>query len=195
MKAIILLATLKKKGQSNTLILSEFFADKLKKKNVECEIVKLVEYNILPGTYHDMGNGDAWPGILQKILHADIIIFATPIWWGSHSSEMQKVIERLDNIHDEILAGHPSKLDGKSGGIIITGDSDGAQHLIGNISNFFNAIGILLPPYATLSVLSEKQKKEGETTREELLTLYEKEYAKTAEKMVDQLMKYSKQYK
>jgi len=190
MKAIILLATLKKQGQSNTLLLSEFFAAKLKAKNIDCEIIKLVDYNILPGTYHNMGDGDDWPGILDKIIHSDIIIFATPIWWGNHSSEMQKVIERLDHIHDEILAGSTSKLEGKVGGIIITGDSDGAQHVIGNISNFFNAIGIALPPYATLSVLAEEQKKEAKTTREELLNKYEKEYAKTAETMIAQVLKY-----
>ncbi len=190
MKAIILLATLKKQGQSNTLILSDFFAAKLKERNVECAIIKLVDYNILPGTYHDMGNGDDWPGILEKIIHSDIIIFATPIWWGNHSSEMQKVIERLDNIHDEILEGNTSKLEGKVGGIIITGDSDGGEHIIGSISNFYNAIGIAFPPYSTLSVLAEEQKKGAKTTREELMDKYEKEYAKTAETMIAQLMKY-----
>ena len=80
--------------------------------------------------------------ILQKIKEAQIVIFSTPIWWNNHSSEMQKVIERLDHIHDGILKGNPSPMEGKAVGIIITGDSDGAQHIIGNISNFINAIGL-----------------------------------------------------
>ncbi len=67
-----------------------------------------------------MGEGDAWPAILEKILGSEIIIFATPIWWGAHSSEMQKVVERLDNLHDEIPSGKKSRLDGKIGGIVIT---------------------------------------------------------------------------
>jgi multimeric flavodoxin WrbA len=193
MKAIILLATLKKEGLSNTEELSEFFAAYLRKQDVGCQIIKLVTHNILPGTYSNMGEGDDWPEILKQILQADILIFATPIWWGNQSSEMQRVIERLDELHDEIMEGKKSKLEGKTGGIIITGDSDGAEHIIANVSNFFNAVGILLPPYATLSVLWEGQAKGAKTTREELLKKYQKEYAKTAETMVNQLLKFCKE--
>ncbi len=190
MKAVTLLATLKKDGLSNTQVLSEFLSDHLQQQNVENEIIKLVDYNILPGTYHNMGEGDEWPDILKKILEADIVIFATPIWWGNHSSEMQKVVERLDNIHDEILQGKTSQLEGKVGGIVITGDSDGAEQLIGIIANFFNAIGIILPPYATLSVLWSGQSKGLTTSQDDLMKKYNEEYAKTAEKMAKQLVKY-----
>lgn len=191
MKAIILLATLKKTGLSNTETLSEFFAEEFKKQGGDTEIIKLVNYNIPPGTYSNMGEGDAWPGILEKIQHADIVIFATPIWWSGHSSEMQKVIERLDHLHDQILDGESSPLEGKVGGIIITGDSDGAQHIIGNVANFYNAIGILLPPFATLSVLWEGQKKGGSETREQLMEKYRKDYTSTALTMIGQLLKYT----
>ncbi|KAA9327368.1 flavodoxin family protein [Adhaeribacter soli] len=191
MKALILLGTLKKTGLSNTETLSEFFAEHLKKQNIACKIIKLVAYNILPGTYSDMGKDDDWPKILEQILAADILIFATPIWWNNQSSEIQRVIERLDELHDEILAGKKSKLEGKAGGIIITGDSDGAQHIIANISNFYNAIGINFPAYATLSVLWEKQAKGVKTSREELMEKYRKDYEKTAETMVKQLMQFA----
>ncbi|GEO11088.1 flavodoxin family protein [Segetibacter aerophilus] len=191
MKAIILLATLKKEGLSNTQVLSEFLGEHLRKQKVEVEIIKLVQHNILPGTYDNMGAGDEWPAILAKIIAADIIIFATPIWWSNMSSEMQKVIERLDNIHDEILEGKPSRLENKVGGIVITGDSDGAQHIIADVANFFNAIGIILPPYSTLSVMYEGQAKGTKTSREELWKKYEQEYTSTAEKMVSQLLKFA----
>ncbi len=192
MKAIILLATLKKQSLSNTQTLAEFLSTHLKAKHIDVEIIKLVDYNILPGTYNDMGEGDEWPGILKKILNADIIIFATPIWWGSHSSEMQKVIERLDNLHDEILGGKKSRLHGKVGGIVITGDSDGGEQLIGIISNFFNAIGILLPPYATLTVLAKEQEKDAKTTRVQLMQKYRsKQTSKEAKTMAAQIAKYA----
>lgn len=191
MKAIVLLATLKKKGLSNTETLAEFLTGYLKKSDIDCTTIKLVDYNILPGTYSDMGQDDDWPQILRQILDADIIIFATPIWWNNQSSEMQRVIERLDEIHDEILQGKKSKLEGKVGGIVITGDSDGAQHVISNIANFFNAVGVVLPPYATLSTLLDMQKKSAENSKKELLEKYEKEYADTAKKMVRQLKKFA----
>ena len=188
MRAVILLATLKKEGLSNTATLSEFFADKLSVKGVEIETVKLVDRNILPGTYSDMGAGDDWPDILERIMAADIVIFATPIWWNNLSSEMQRVIERLDELHDHVMAGKPSGLENKKAGIIITGDSDGAQTIIAGLANFFNAIGLQLPPFATLSVLWEGQAKGKKTSREELLEKYKKDYSSTADKMITQLV-------
>jgi multimeric flavodoxin WrbA len=192
MKATLLLGTLKKSGLSSTETLCEFLSRKMEQEGIQCETVKLVHHNILPGTYSDMGEGDEWPGILEKVLASEIIIFATPVWWGNHSSELQRVIERLDELHDKLIAGENSPLEGKVGGIVITGDSDGAQHIIGNICNFCNALGLLIPPYATLSVLVDQQAKDQKPTKEELLGMYEKEYASTADKMIEQLLKYVK---
>ena len=191
MKAVILLGTLKKTGLSNTETLTEFFAGKLEQQGVTCEVIKLVDHSIFAGTYDHMGARDAWPEILEKILAARILLFATPIWWDNHSSEIQRVIERLDEVHDQILAGGTSRLANKVGGILITGDSDGAQHIIGNISNFLNAVGVLIPPYCSLSVLWQEQAKGVATTREALLQKYELEYSQTAETMIAHLLKYT----
>jgi multimeric flavodoxin WrbA len=191
MKATILLGTLKKSGLSNTETLCEFLSRRMEREGVRCETIKLVDHEILPGTYSDMGEGDEWPGILEKVVASEIVILATPVWWGNQSSEIQRVIERLDELHDKILAGEPSPLEGKVGGVVITGDSDGAEQIIGNICNFFNAIGLLIPPYATLSVLWERQAKGKDPTKEQLLKKYEKDYADTADKLIRQLLKYA----
>lgn len=187
MKAVILLGTLKTDGISNTETLCEFLTEHLEAKRIKTEIVKLVDHKILPGTYFDMGEGDEWPAILKKIEAAEILILATPVWWGNHSSETQRVIERLDEVHDEILEGKKSRLDGKVGGIVITGDSDGAQNIIASFANFFNAIGVVLPPYATLSVLWDGQAKGKSTPKAKLLQKYKKDYSETADKMALQL--------
>jgi multimeric flavodoxin WrbA len=192
MNAVILLGTLKVNGFSNTATLTEFFIEYLKKSAVQSEVIKLVDYNILPGTYTNMGEGDQWPAIFDKLVAADIIIFATPIWWGNHSSETQKVIERLDEVHDQIQSGNTSKLLKKAVGIIITGDSDGSQHIIGNISNFINALGMVIPPYCTLSVQLPEHKKGADTPKEKLLEKYRQEYSKTAQTMVEQLVEFVK---
>lgn len=191
MKAVILLGTLKKSGLSNTETLCGFLADRMRKTGVECETIKLVDHDIPPGTYSNMGAGDQWPAILRKILDADILVLATPIWWDNQSSLIQRVIERLDELHDKVLAGEPSPLEGKVGGIVITGDSDGAQHIIGNLCNFCNALGVLIPPYATLSVLWERQAKGADPSREELLRKYEEDYAESADRMIQQLAKFA----
>jgi multimeric flavodoxin WrbA len=191
MNALILLATLKRNEPSNTAVLCEFLATRMERRGIGTETVKLVDCNILPGTCSDMGAGDDWPGILTKILAADAIILATPIWWDMHSSLMQRVVERMDELHDEILAGQPSRLDGKVAGIVITGDSDGAQHIIGHLCNFMNAVGVVVPPYGSLSVLWEAQAKGKHPAREELLQKYEKDYAATADKLIDGMLKFS----
>ena len=59
--------------------------------------------------------------------------------------------------------------------------------MIANVCNFFNAIGIAVPPYATLSVLWERQAKHERPSKDELLKKYERDYARTADTMIRQL--------
>lgn len=159
LKAIFLLATLKRKRTggdfSHTEVLCDLVAENLRPYNVACEIVRLAEYDIKPGIKSNMGKGDEWPGILKKVLAADIIVFATPIWWGMQSSLIQRVIERMDELNEELLETGKSDLANKVGGIVITGEEDGAQHIIGNISNFLIWNGVTLPPACTVSFLGD----------------------------------------
>lgn len=159
LNAIFLLATLKHKrggGEfSHTEVLSELVIEQLNEYNVNSEIVRLADYNIKPGTRLNMGKGDEWPEIAKNILAADIIVFATPIWWGNQSSLMQRTIERLDELHDELRETGKSRLANKVGGIVITGEEDGEQHITGNISNFLLNLGVTLPPQCAVSYQGE----------------------------------------
>jgi len=187
----MLLGTLKTHKLSNTQVLSEFLIEKLVAEGAECELIKLADYIINPGTDEQEGDDDRWPEVYAKLTAADIIVLATPVWWGSHSSLTQRVIERLDVVHDEIIAGKLSRLADKPGGIVITGDGDGAEHIIGVLANFYNALGMVFPPYATLSVLWDGHGKNKSLTHEELMEKYRNEYADTAATMAKQLMKYA----
>ena len=159
MDAIFLLATLKHKraGQefSHTETLAEVVIECLRQYGVRSQMIRLVEYDIPAGTKSNLGSGDDWPGILKKILASDIVVFATPIWWGIQSSLMQRVIERLDELHDELLETGKSRLTNKVGGIVITGEEDGEQHITGNIANFLLNMGVLLPPHCSVSYQGE----------------------------------------
>jgi len=159
LKAVILLATLKHKrsGQefSHTETLCEVVIECLRDNGVRSEMIRLVDRKIPPGTKSNMGSGDEWPEILKKILAAEIIIFATPIWWGIQSSLMQRAIERLDELHNELLETGKSRLTNKVGGIIITGEEDGEQHITGNIANFLLSMGVTLPPQCAVSYQDE----------------------------------------
>jgi len=190
LKAIFLLATLKhrRSGQefSHTEVLSEILIECLREYGVRSEIVRLVDHEIPAGRKSNMGKGDEWPGILKKILASDIIVFATPIWWGNYSSLTQRVIERLDELHDELLETGKSRLANKVGGIVITGEEDGEQHITGNVANFLLNMGVLLPPHCSLSY----QGTYARATRHSLAKKFResKHTADAAEKMAKNLV-------
>jgi len=167
LKAILLLGTLKPAGSefSHTEVLCELVIEGLRPYNVHSELVRLVDLDIKPGVESDMGPGDAWPAVLKKLVAADIIIFATPIWWGTHSSLIQRVVERMDALNDELLETGKSELANKVGGMVITGAEDGAENIIGNLANFLIWNGMTLPPACSISFLGDYT---GET-RESLL--------------------------
>lgn len=165
-KALFLLGTLKKKQVlSNTAVLCEVVADIFREQeNVDSEIVRLRDYDIQPGTKTEI-DGDDWPMIVEKMKAADIIIFATPVWWGIQSSLIQRIIERLDELNDELLATGKSDFANKIGGIVITGAEDGAEHIIGNILNFMSFNGFTIPPAPSVSWLGDASGKTKDDLR------------------------------
>jgi multimeric flavodoxin WrbA len=159
LKAAFLLGTLKPTpGFSHTKVLCELLIEDFKALGVQSEIFRLVDYNIKPGLKSNMGKGDDWPKILEKIFQADILIFATPIWWGIQSSLIQRIIERMDELNDKLLETGESDFANKIGGIVITGAEDGAEHIIGNICNFMSWNGLTIPPACSLSWLGDASK-------------------------------------
>ena len=156
LRAVFLLGTLKKKQVlSNTQALCEAVADVFaKQEGVRSEIVRLRDYDIQPGTKTEIDDDD-WPMIVKKMIKADIVIFATPIWWGIQSSLIQRAIERLDELNDELLETGKSEFANKVGGIVITGAEDGAEHIIGNILNFMTWNGFAIPPASSVSWLGD----------------------------------------
>lgn len=48
------------------------------------------------GVSTDEGDGDGWPAIRARIMDAQILVVATPIWMGQPSSVAKMVLDRLD---------------------------------------------------------------------------------------------------
>jgi multimeric flavodoxin WrbA len=76
----------------------------------------------------------------------DVVLFATPVWWGGRSSLMQRAIERLDALDEEYIASGRSALYNKVAGIVITGSEDGALATMGSIMMVLTWMGFTLPP-------------------------------------------------
>jgi len=150
LRSIILNCSLKKSPEtSNTQALIAKVAALLRELDVECEVLRMADYNVPFGVTSDEGEGDDWPEILERIRRSDIIIIGTPIWFGVRSSIAQLVIERLDGTYNEAdgdTGQYP--LYGKVAGVIVTGNEDGAHHAASTTLFNLSHLGCTIPPNA-----------------------------------------------
>jgi multimeric flavodoxin WrbA len=146
MRALILSCTLKTTPEiSNTEALAEVLIGQLRSDDVECEMIRLVDLDIKPGVKSDQGDGDAWPPVREKILNAEILVIATPTWLGQQSSVCTRALERMDAMLSETKPdGRPVAFD-KVAGVIITGNEDGAHHIVGTVCQALIDIGFTVP--------------------------------------------------
>jgi multimeric flavodoxin WrbA len=149
MKALILNCTLKPSPEaSNTEALAKVVADKLREEEVEVTEVRLVDKDVKPGVETDMGGGDEWPPIHDAILAAEVLVVATPTWMARPSSVCQRALERLDAMIAETDdSGRPVAY-GKVAGVVVTGNEDGAHHVISEVSGALVDIGFTIPGQA-----------------------------------------------
>src|ERR1700754_3902883 len=142
------LKSAKAKEPSSTDALLGQLVQQLRGLDVETEVIRAVDHDIKPGTDHDMGKGDAWPALREKMLAADILIIATPIWLGQPSSVAKRVLERIDAFIEELDEKNRMKTFGKVGLVAVVGNEDGAHHVAAEIYQALNDLGFSLPPTA-----------------------------------------------
>src|SRR4051794_18681738 len=82
--------------RSSTDAILDLVDAELAKHDVATERIRVADHQVSPGVTSDEGEGDEWPAIRTKILDADLLVLATPIWLGHPSSITQRVLERLD---------------------------------------------------------------------------------------------------
>jgi multimeric flavodoxin WrbA len=134
---------------SNTEEVALMVVDEMKKRAaIAHEIVRLSDKRIPVGLGYKEGDDDEWPQIVEQIRKADIVLFATPIWWGGRSSLMQRVIERMDAFDEEVIQGGRSALLNKVAGVVVTGSEDGAQATIAGILSTLQFLNFTIPPQA-----------------------------------------------
>ena len=153
--ALFLNCTLKKSPDvSNTEALCDLLVERLKahEPDIETEIVRIADYNVLPGTSNDEGDGDEWPEILEKVKRCNIFIPAMPIWMGVRSSIAQRVIERLDGTTKTVMCEKTGQfpLYGSVCGCIVTGNEDGSHDCVANTFANLLHFGVTVPPNTDL---------------------------------------------
>ena len=98
---------------------------------------------------------DVWPDIYRRVLEADIVVLAGPIWLGDNSSETKKVIERLYACSSELNEAGQYAFYGKIGGCLITGNEDGIKHCAMNVLYSLQHLGFVIPPQADAGWIGE----------------------------------------
>lgn len=142
MKALVVNCTLKPSPEpSNTDALATVVADRLVELGADLEYVRAVDLNIKPGVTSDAGDGDEWPGVREKLLDAQILIMASPTWLGRPSSVAQRVLERMDAMLSETDDDNRPVAYNRVAGVVVTGNEDGAHHVISEMSGALADIG------------------------------------------------------
>ena len=144
--ALALVCTLKPGPEdSSTQLIADQVLAALAEHGVTGSSVRVVDVDVRPGVETDMGDGDAWPGIRDQVLAADILVLATPIWMGHASSIAHRVLERLDaELAETQDDGRPSLFD-KVAVAAIVGNEDGAHAISADLFQALNDVGYTIP--------------------------------------------------
>ncbi|WP_087974636.1 flavodoxin family protein [Oceanobacillus rekensis] len=146
LNALILNCSLKKSDEkSNTDALLKDFTNVFDSKHIKSEVIRVADYEVAYGIADDMGDGDEWPKILEKIKQTDILILASPVWLGEKSSISKKVLERLNGCSQTNDQGQPIFYN-KVAGSVVTGNEDGAKNAAGDLIFGLAQLGFAIPP-------------------------------------------------
>ncbi|MGI9329882.1 MAG: flavodoxin family protein [Gammaproteobacteria bacterium] len=160
LKAVFLNCTLKRSPElSHTQGLIDIAAAIMKANKVSLEVIRPVDHDLAFGVWPDMRehgwDTDGWPGILDKVMAADILVLTTPIWLGEKSSVCTQTIERLYAASGNLNEHGQYAYYGRVGGCLVTGNEDGAKHCAMNILYSLQHLGYTIPPQADAGWLGE----------------------------------------
>lgn len=131
----------------------------MEKHGVKTELIRAIDHDIATGVWPDMRehgwSSDEWPEIYKKVMDADILVLAGPIWLGDNSSQMKKIIERLYACSSLLNNKGQYAYYGKVGGCLITGNEDGIKHCSMNILYSLQHLGYTIPPQADAGWIGE----------------------------------------
>ena len=147
MKFIIFNGSLKPDAESNTFTVCKMAQLAFEKLGHECEIITMRDLNYEGST--DDVNDELKPHIM-KMFDVDGVIFATPIWWGTHSCHIQAMLERLDFIYSWAKDNKYQPFYNKVFGTLVSGGGDGFQHIHGVLYSAASNFGFTVPPQCNI---------------------------------------------
>jgi multimeric flavodoxin WrbA len=146
LRALALVCSLKPSpAPSSSDLMARQVLEELAKHGVTGEVVRVVDHDVKPGVEVDMGEGDEWPAIREKLLAADILVVSTPTWVGHMSSVAQRVLERLDGELSETDDSGRPLITGTVAVTAVVGNEDGAHKITADLMQGLDDIGFTIP--------------------------------------------------
>jgi len=160
LSALYFNCTLKKSPErSHTQGVIDISAGIMRKNGVAVEVVRAVDHDIATGVWPDMTehgwDSDEWPELFPRVLAADILVVAGPIWLGDNSSVTKRIIERLYAHSGDLNDQGQWVYYGRVGGALVTGNEDGIKHCAQNILYSLQHVGYVIPPQADAGWIGE----------------------------------------
>ncbi len=122
------------------------------------EVIHLYDLDIKPclGCLSDEERVCKYPCVIEddmreiydKVLKADAIIVATPIYWFNVSGVVKNLIDRLTALENMVHHSGYSWLEGKYGGVIAVGNDGGGAQVVSNVAATMISMGMSVPPWA-----------------------------------------------
>lgn len=187
MRILIVEASLKAVNKpSNTRVLCRVAKEALEREGADVIIrsLKGMKYDFSTTFAADDGGADDMTALLKSVIDMDAVVLATPIWWGIHSSLAQSFIERMDDFDDWANEKNINPMMKKAFATIVSGNSDGFQHIHGIHNAFASYLGFTVPPRSMLeSTIQDAKKLESDKELEEKAS----KWAKNIVRCINQL--------
>ncbi|MGH3465119.1 MAG: flavodoxin family protein [Kribbellaceae bacterium] len=160
LSALFFNCTLKRSPElSHTQGVIDISANIMRKEGVSVEVIRAIDHDIATGVWPDMTqrgwDTDEWPEIFPRVLAADILVIAGPIWLGDNASVTKRIIERLYAHSGDLNDQGQWVYYGRVGGALVTGNEDGIKHCAQNILYSLQHIGYVIPPQADAGWIGE----------------------------------------
>jgi multimeric flavodoxin WrbA len=92
------------------------------------------------------GGVDEMPVLYDGITDADVVVWATSVRWMSHSSLLQKLIERMNTLENRAsVYGEANPLTGKRAGVLVAGQHYEGQKVAICLQEVFIRLGFTVP--------------------------------------------------
>jgi multimeric flavodoxin WrbA len=144
---------------SHTMRLVDRSTGIMRDLGVDVDVIHALEHEIAFGMEKDLTEHgrprDDWPALHARIMAADVLVLATPIWLGEPSSVATLVIERLYAYSGDRNDRGQYLYYGQVGGCIVTGNEDGVKACSKQLLYALQHIGFCIPPQADCGWIGE----------------------------------------